>query len=90
MTFRDRPFAVWGLPLVTLLVTLLVLGTDAGGWLAQQDKPCHRSKKAGPRLAADGPRMGAAWFTAADDEPRVLVSTSPDAGTRMTRAPAAR
>lgn len=29
------------------------LGTDAGGWLAQQDKPCHRSKKAGPRLAAD-------------------------------------
>jgi len=31
MTFRDRPFAVWGLPLVTLLVTLLVFGTDAGG-----------------------------------------------------------
>jgi hypothetical protein len=40
----------------------------------------------GPRLAADGPRMGAAWFTAADDEPRVLVSTSPDAGTLWTMA----
>jgi len=35
MTFRDRPFAVWGLPLVTLLVTLLVLGTDAGGVAAR-------------------------------------------------------
>jgi adenylate cyclase len=31
MIFRDRPFAVWGLPLVTLLLVLLVLGTDAGG-----------------------------------------------------------
>jgi hypothetical protein len=30
--------------------------------------------------------MGAAWFTAADDEPRVLVSTSPDAGTLWTMA----
>ncbi len=31
MTFRDRPFAVWGLPLITLLLALVVLGTDAGG-----------------------------------------------------------
>jgi adenylate cyclase len=31
MTFRDRPIAVWGLPLVTLMLALLVLGTDAGG-----------------------------------------------------------
>lgn len=31
MTFRDRPFAVWGLPLVTLVLTLVVLGTDAFG-----------------------------------------------------------
>ncbi|GAA0581043.1 CHASE2 domain-containing protein [Rhizomicrobium electricum] len=31
MIFRDRPFAVWGLPLVTLLLALLVLGTDASG-----------------------------------------------------------
>jgi adenylate cyclase len=31
MIFRDRPMAVWGLPLVTLLVALLVLGTDVGG-----------------------------------------------------------
>jgi adenylate cyclase len=36
MTFRDRPFAVWGLPLVSLLLALLVLGTDVWGgatWL---------------------------------------------------------
>lgn len=32
MTFRDRPLAVWGLPLVTLLLALLVLGTDVGGF----------------------------------------------------------
>ena len=31
MTFRDRPFAVWGLPLVTLLLALALLGSDAGG-----------------------------------------------------------
>jgi hypothetical protein len=30
--------------------------------------------------------MGDAWFTASDDEPRVLVSTSPDAGTLWTMA----
>jgi hypothetical protein len=37
----------------------------------------------GPRLAADGGRVAAAWFTAADNEPRVLASFSPDAGTRF-------
>jgi Predicted transmembrane sensor domain len=31
MTFRDRPFAVWGLPLVTLLIALTILGTDVAG-----------------------------------------------------------
>lgn len=31
MTFRDRPLAVLGLPLVTLVVALFVLGTDMGG-----------------------------------------------------------
>lgn len=31
MIFRDRPLAVWGLPLVTLFLALLVLGTDAAG-----------------------------------------------------------
>ncbi len=31
MIFRDRPLAVWGPPLVTLLLALVVLGTDAGG-----------------------------------------------------------
>ena len=37
----------------------------------------------GPRLAADGGRVAAAWFTAADNDPRVLASFSPDAGTRF-------
>jgi adenylate cyclase len=31
MTFRDRSIAVWGLPLVTLFIALILLGTDAGG-----------------------------------------------------------
>jgi len=31
MVFRDRPFAVWGLPLVMLALALAVLGTDSGG-----------------------------------------------------------
>lgn len=34
----------------------------------------------GPQLDSDGPRVTAAWFTAADNEPRVLVASSPDAG----------
>jgi hypothetical protein len=37
----------------------------------------------GPRLASDGGRVAVAWFTAADNEPRVLASFSPDAGTRF-------
>jgi hypothetical protein len=40
----------------------------------------------GPRIASEGPRVAKAWFTAADDEPRVLVATSPDAGGIYTRA----
>lgn len=34
----------------------------------------------GPRLASAGGKVAAAWFTAADDQPRVLASVSPDAG----------
>lgn len=37
----------------------------------------------GPRLASDGGRVGVAWFTAADNDPRVLASFSPDAGGRF-------
>ncbi len=37
----------------------------------------------GPRLASDGGRVAATWFTAADNQPRVLLSTSPDAGARF-------
>lgn len=37
----------------------------------------------GPQLDADGGRVAAAWFTAADGNPRVLASYSPDAGTRF-------
>jgi len=37
----------------------------------------------GPRLASDGGRVAVAWFTAADNDPRVLASYSPDAGARF-------
>jgi hypothetical protein len=36
--------------------------------------------------AAQAPWVCAAWFTAADDEPRILLSSSPDAGQRWTSA----
>lgn len=34
----------------------------------------------GPSLASDGGRVGVAWFTGADNDPRVLASYSPNAG----------
>ncbi len=37
----------------------------------------------GPALAGEGGRVAAAWFTAADNDPRLLVSASPDAGGRF-------
>ena len=37
----------------------------------------------GPRLDNDRGRVTAAWFTAADNDPRVLASYSPDAGGRF-------
>jgi hypothetical protein len=37
----------------------------------------------GPQLTSDGGRLAAAWFTAAGDDPRVLVSYSGDAGARL-------
>jgi hypothetical protein len=40
----------------------------------------------GPAVAGGGPRVTEAWFTAAGDEPRVLLSNSPDAGGIYTMA----
>ncbi len=40
----------------------------------------------GPQLASHGGNVSAAWFTAADNDPRVLASASPDAGARFTLA----
>lgn len=37
----------------------------------------------GPQLDNDRGRVAAVWFTAADNEPRVLASYSPDAGARF-------
>lgn len=37
----------------------------------------------GPQLASDGGRVAAAWFTAADNDPRVLATFSSDAGTQF-------
>lgn len=36
-----------------------------------------------PQLAIAGGRVASAWFTAADGNPRVQISTSPDAGARF-------
>lgn len=37
----------------------------------------------GPQLASDGGRVAATWFTAAEKQPRVVASFSPDAGARF-------
>ncbi len=37
----------------------------------------------GPQLASAGGHVAVAWFTAADNDARVLASTSPDAGARF-------
>lgn len=37
----------------------------------------------GPQIVSDGGRAGVAWFTAADNDPRVVASFSPDAGARF-------
>jgi hypothetical protein len=50
--------------------------------LSADDWRIHGCPVNGPRLASVGGRVAAAWFTAADDEPRVLASSSPDAGAR--------
>jgi hypothetical protein len=42
--------------------------------------PCPAS---GPQLAVSGGRVAAAWFTAAEDRPRLRISSSPDAGSRF-------
>ncbi|HEX2852025.1 MAG TPA: hypothetical protein VHO24_02215 [Opitutaceae bacterium] len=40
----------------------------------------------GPRLAVDGPRVVKTWFTAAYEQPCVLVASSSDAGSVYTRS----
>jgi hypothetical protein len=50
------------------------LGKD--GW---RIKACPMN---GPRLSTDGSRVAAGWYTATDNQPRVYVSYSPDAGGR--------
>lgn len=40
----------------------------------------------GPRLAVDGPRVAKVWFTAAYEQPCVLVASSSDAGSVYTRS----
>jgi hypothetical protein len=37
----------------------------------------------GPQMVSEGGRVAAAWYTAADHDPRILVSLSPDAGARF-------
>jgi adenylate cyclase len=59
MTFRDRPFAVWGSPLVTLLLALIVLGTDAGGLATRlRGIQFDAYARANPRFYEDTRRAG--------------------------------
>ncbi|MCW5550223.1 MAG: exo-alpha-sialidase, partial [Opitutaceae bacterium] len=51
--------------------------------LNNDDWRIHGCPVNGPRLDSVGGTVAAAWFTAADDEPRVLASLSPDAGARF-------
>jgi len=53
---------------------------NADGW-----KPAGGTNE-GPRIAVDGGRVAAVWFTAAADGPQILASTSPDAGARFLLA----
>ena len=52
-------------------------------WDASRPLDNDVGRATGPRLASDGGRVAAAWFTAAGNDPRVLVSYSPDAGARF-------
>ncbi|MDR3528130.1 MAG: adenylate/guanylate cyclase domain-containing protein [Rhizomicrobium sp.] len=59
MIFRDRPFAVWGSPLVTLLLALIVLGTDAGGLATRlRGLQFDAYSRADPRFYEDTARTG--------------------------------
>ncbi len=59
-----------------------------GGWendhvLNHDEWRVSRGIAESPQLAIAGGRVASAWFTGADSNPRVLVSTSPDAGARF-------
>ena len=56
---------------------------DAPRPLSNDDWRLNACPVNGPRLASDGGRLAAAWFTGADHDPRVLASFSPDAGIRF-------
>lgn len=58
-------------------------GWDDARWLSRDDWRIAGCPVNGPQLASDGGRVAAAWFTAADNDPRVLASFSPDAGGRF-------
>jgi hypothetical protein len=50
--------------------------------LSADDWRIHGCPVNGPKLTSVGGTVAAAWFTAADDEARVLAALSPDAGRR--------
>lgn len=50
--------------------------------LAPESRLANGSPADGPRLATDGSRMAAAWFTTADHAARLEATFSPDAGER--------
>jgi hypothetical protein len=56
---------------------------NSGRTVAEDHWIPDSSQGSGPALAADGGRVFAAWFTGADNDPRLLASSSPDAGERF-------
>ena len=55
---------------------------EAPRGISADDWRIHGCPVNGPKLNSAGGRVAAVWFTAADDQPRVLASVSPDAGAR--------
>jgi Cu/Ag efflux protein CusF len=58
---------------------------DAPRLLSADDWRINGCPVNGPQLDSAGGRVAAAWFTAADNDPRVFASSSPDAGQRFTQ-----
>jgi hypothetical protein len=65
------------------LTTIRTARFTGHAWEATKPLDNDIGRAGGLRLASDGGRVAAAWFSASNNEPRVLASFSPDAGARF-------